>query len=201
ILDDDVVRYAKLKKKGYLQIVTNLGPLNIELHCDMTPKTCENFIKLSKSGYYDDTIFHRSIKNFMITTYALMPSNKDQGSDLPNRQWVVGGLDTLNKMEKIETDKNDKPLETIKILKIMIFVDPYQEVDDELSKLREEERLAAEKALVVNKEPKTKKLKTYHHGIGKYINSPAVENSEIATGVETKKKKNVTGKFGDFSAW
>ncbi|GFQ67966.1 RING-type E3 ubiquitin-protein ligase PPIL2, partial [Trichonephila clavata] len=105
---------------------------------------------------------------------------------------VVGGLDTLNKMEKIETDKNDKPLETIKILKIMIFVDPYQEVDDELAKLREEERLAAEKALVVNEEPKTKKLKTYHHGIGKYINSPAVENSEIDIGMETKKKKNVT---------
>ncbi|PRD26332.1 UNVERIFIED_CONTAM: Ppil2 [Trichonephila clavipes] len=230
ILDDDVVRYAKLKKKGYLQIVTNLGPLNIELHCDMTPKTCENFIKLSKSGYYDDTIFHRSIKNFMIQggdptgtgnggesawkkTFKdeFRPNLSHQGRGIlsmansgPNTNKsqffltyrscqhldkkhsifgrVVGGLDTLNKMEKIETDKNDKPLETIKILKIMIF----------LAKLREEERLAAEKALVVNKEPKTKKLKTYHHGIGKYINSPAVENSEIATGVETKKKKNVT---------
>lgn len=66
VLDDDVVRYARVKKKGYAQIVTNCGPLNLELHCDITPKTCENFVKLAKNGYYENTIFHRSIKNFMV---------------------------------------------------------------------------------------------------------------------------------------
>ncbi|PIO32372.1 hypothetical protein AB205_0189110, partial [Aquarana catesbeiana] len=30
------------------------------------PKTCENFIKLCKKNYYDGTIFHRSIRNFVI---------------------------------------------------------------------------------------------------------------------------------------
>ncbi|GAA6070238.1 RING-type E3 ubiquitin-protein ligase PPIL2, partial [Tachysurus ichikawai] len=30
------------------------------------PKAGENFIKLCKKGYYDGTIFHRSIRNFMI---------------------------------------------------------------------------------------------------------------------------------------
>eukprot|EP00878_Enallax_costatus_P005031 GHUV01005291.1.p1 GENE.GHUV01005291.1~~GHUV01005291.1.p1 ORF type:complete len:453 (+),score=156.64 GHUV01005291.1:285-1643(+) len=53
-------------KKGYLRLHTSLGDLNIELHCDLTPRTCENFIYLCEMGYYKDTLFHRSIKNFMI---------------------------------------------------------------------------------------------------------------------------------------
>uniref|UniRef100_A0A4X2M4V2 RING-type E3 ubiquitin-protein ligase PPIL2 n=1 Tax=Vombatus ursinus TaxID=29139 RepID=A0A4X2M4V2_VOMUR len=65
-IDDDVVRYRFVKKKGYVQLHTNKGDLNLELHCDMTPKTCENFIKLCKKNYYDGTIFHRSIRNFVI---------------------------------------------------------------------------------------------------------------------------------------
>ncbi|KAJ1074206.1 hypothetical protein K5549_019849, partial [Capra hircus] len=31
-----------------------------------TPKTCENFIRLCKKQYYDGTVFHRSIRNFVI---------------------------------------------------------------------------------------------------------------------------------------
>uniref|UniRef100_A0A8D2LSV8 Peptidylprolyl isomerase like 2 n=1 Tax=Varanus komodoensis TaxID=61221 RepID=A0A8D2LSV8_VARKO len=65
-IDDDVVRYQYVKKKGYVRLHTNKGDLNLELHCDMTPKTCENFIKLCKKNYYDGTIFHRSIRNFVI---------------------------------------------------------------------------------------------------------------------------------------
>ncbi|XP_035932352.1 RING-type E3 ubiquitin-protein ligase PPIL2 isoform X3 [Halichoerus grypus] len=65
-IDEDVLRYQFVKKKGYVRLHTNKGDLNLELHCDMTPKTCENFIKLCKKQYYDGTIFHRSIRNFVI---------------------------------------------------------------------------------------------------------------------------------------
>ncbi|XP_014320538.1 peptidyl-prolyl cis-trans isomerase-like 2 [Myotis lucifugus] len=65
-IDEDVLRYQFVKKKGYVRLHTNRGDLNLELHCDMTPKTCENFIKLCKKQYYDGTIFHRSIRNFVI---------------------------------------------------------------------------------------------------------------------------------------
>lgn len=51
---------------AYLRLHTSLGDLNIELHCDLAPRTCENFLGLCEMGYYNDTIFHRSIKNFMI---------------------------------------------------------------------------------------------------------------------------------------
>ncbi|PNW77920.1 hypothetical protein CHLRE_10g457000v5 [Chlamydomonas reinhardtii] len=53
-------------KKGYVRLHTNLGDLNVELHCDLAPRTCENFLALCDMGYYDNTPFHRSIKNFMI---------------------------------------------------------------------------------------------------------------------------------------
>uniref|UniRef100_A0A669B5C5 RING-type E3 ubiquitin-protein ligase PPIL2 n=1 Tax=Oreochromis niloticus TaxID=8128 RepID=A0A669B5C5_ORENI len=63
---DDTVRYQYVKKKGYVRLHTNKGDLNLELHCDKVPKAGENFIRLCKKGYYDGTIFHRSIRNFMI---------------------------------------------------------------------------------------------------------------------------------------
>ena len=66
IIEEDVVRYSRVKKKGYVRIVTNVGPLNLELHCELVPKPCENFMKLCQSGYYDGTVFHRSIKHFMV---------------------------------------------------------------------------------------------------------------------------------------
>ncbi len=66
VLEDDVVRYARVKKKGYVRLQTNAGNLNLELHCEYAPKTCENFIKLCQKRYYDNTQFHRSIKHFMI---------------------------------------------------------------------------------------------------------------------------------------
>uniref|UniRef100_UPI00358F956B RING-type E3 ubiquitin-protein ligase PPIL2 n=1 Tax=Myxine glutinosa TaxID=7769 RepID=UPI00358F956B len=67
VVDEDRVRYKFLKKKkGYVRLHTTKGDLNLELHCDMVPKTCENFILLCQRGYYDGTIFHRSMRNFMI---------------------------------------------------------------------------------------------------------------------------------------
>lgn len=54
------------KKKGYVQLHTTHGDLNIELHCDITPRACENFITLCERGYYNGVAFHRNIRNFMI---------------------------------------------------------------------------------------------------------------------------------------
>ena len=45
---------------------TEFGHLVIELFSDDAPNTTENFLKLAESGFYDETIFHRIIKGFMI---------------------------------------------------------------------------------------------------------------------------------------
>jgi len=45
---------------------TNHGAIEVELFDGDAPKTVENFVKLSKDGFYDGLIFHRVIKDFMI---------------------------------------------------------------------------------------------------------------------------------------
>jgi cyclophilin family peptidyl-prolyl cis-trans isomerase len=45
---------------------TNHGPIEIELYDSDAPKTVDNFLKLSRDGYYDGLIFHRVIPDFMI---------------------------------------------------------------------------------------------------------------------------------------
>jgi len=45
---------------------TNHGAIELELFDADAPKTVENFVKLSKDGFYDGLIFHRVIRDFMI---------------------------------------------------------------------------------------------------------------------------------------
>jgi peptidyl-prolyl cis-trans isomerase B (cyclophilin B) len=45
---------------------TNHGPIELELFDSEAPKTVDNFVKLSRDGYYDGLIFHRVIPDFMI---------------------------------------------------------------------------------------------------------------------------------------
>jgi len=45
---------------------TTVGEITILLHADKTPITANNFVSLAKKGFYDQTIFHRVIKGFMI---------------------------------------------------------------------------------------------------------------------------------------
>ncbi|MEO7430665.1 MAG: peptidylprolyl isomerase [Dokdonella sp.] len=47
-------------------IKTSMGEITVELYPDKSPKSVENFLAYVKSGFYDDTIFHRVIAGFMI---------------------------------------------------------------------------------------------------------------------------------------
>ncbi len=54
------------KNKHMITIQTNLGEITFETYDNDAPKTVENFVTLAKKGYYDDIIFHRIIKGFMV---------------------------------------------------------------------------------------------------------------------------------------
>jgi peptidyl-prolyl cis-trans isomerase A (cyclophilin A) len=49
-----------------ITITTNHGDIKVELFDEQAPITCDNFRKYIEDGFYDDTIFHRVIPNFMI---------------------------------------------------------------------------------------------------------------------------------------
>ncbi len=57
-----------------VKITTSLGDIVVKLY-DETPKHRDNFIKLASTGYYDNVLFHRVIRDFMIQTGD--PDSKD----------------------------------------------------------------------------------------------------------------------------
>jgi len=63
IMDDN----TKTKLPNYTATIkTNMGDIEIDLLEKETPKTVENFVKLSKDGFYNGLIFHRVVKDFVI---------------------------------------------------------------------------------------------------------------------------------------
>ena len=80
---------------------TNMWKIKVKLFPEATPKTYENFVWLAKKWYYDWTIFHRVINNFMIQwwdpnwTWMWWASlwNKDfedePNPDLKNIKWAL----------------------------------------------------------------------------------------------------------------
>lgn len=75
------------KKEMYtVKMETNKGVINLELNSKIAPKTVENFIKLTNSGFYNGVKFHRVIKDFMIQSGD--PQSKD---DKLMGMWGTGG--------------------------------------------------------------------------------------------------------------
>jgi peptidyl-prolyl cis-trans isomerase B (cyclophilin B) len=60
-------------------IKTTEGEMVVQFWDDAAPKTIENFKKLARSGFYNGTIFHRIVKNFMIQGGD--PTSKDAAKE------------------------------------------------------------------------------------------------------------------------
>jgi cyclophilin family peptidyl-prolyl cis-trans isomerase len=56
---------AAMTGKPQVEMKTSIGTIVIELDPAAAPKTVENFLEYVKSGFYEGTIYHRIIKNFM----------------------------------------------------------------------------------------------------------------------------------------
>lgn len=258
------VVWTNPKKKAYVRLHTNMGDLNIELHCESAPRTCENFITLAEKGYYDGVKFHRSIKNFMLQggdptgtgrgghciwgekfndefqgnhhrhvdrgVLSMANSGKNtNGSQffitykptphLDNKHTVfgrvVGGMETLQRIEDVPTDAMDRPTQTVKITSCTVFANPYTEL-----------RLAEEKAEREAEEAKAKAEAMKNGGAhtGKFWSDPATALaqasqraapvSSTATGVgkyvaaapvntsaPPAKKPKQSGGFSNFDSW
>ncbi len=78
-----------------VQIQTNMGAIIVELDAKAAPKTAANFLDYVRSGFYDGTIFHRVIKNFMIQGGGLTPDMIKKPTRAPIVNEADNGLKNL----------------------------------------------------------------------------------------------------------
>ncbi len=62
---------------------TSLGTIKIELNEEKAPITVKNFLSYVDDKFYDNTIFHRVISNFMIQGGGFEPGMKEKGTKAP----------------------------------------------------------------------------------------------------------------------
>ncbi|GMN11806.1 hypothetical protein MTsPCn9_12260 [Croceitalea sp. MTPC9] len=173
---DFFFEYAKTLKKDKVKLTTSLGSFTIELY-DNVPYHKANFIYLTKQKYFDNTMFHRVVKNFIIQggnsdnretakkrtkigRYLLPPDAKKghkhhrgvismpsserdnphklaspyeffivvtkpgsyhlDGSYTPFGR-VIEGMDVVDKINNVNVDKGDWPMQNVYILKAEVL--------------------------------------------------------------------------------
>ncbi|MGP6207879.1 peptidylprolyl isomerase [Cuniculiplasma sp. SKW3] len=143
---------------------TTMGTFKVQLDDKEMPITAGNFIKLAEKGFYNGTIFHRVIDNFMVQggdptgtgmggpgytikdefsknnhnkkgTISMANAGPNTGGSQffinlvdnlyldgkhPVFGHVIEGMEVVQKMGKAKTDRNDRPLIDIKIIKCTI---------------------------------------------------------------------------------
>ena len=75
-----------------VKMETTLGDITLELDAEKSPITVENFVRYAQDGFYNDTIFHRVIKTFMIQGggfYQTMEKNDGLRPGIKN-EWQNG---------------------------------------------------------------------------------------------------------------
>ena len=93
-----------------------------------TSRNCESFelkVELSLAPKSSDTISYDSFITYRSCKHL------DGKHTVFGR--LVGGIDTLNAMERIGTDNKDRPVEEIVIEQALVFTDPYAEVDEQVN--------------------------------------------------------------------
>ncbi|KAE9600558.1 putative peptidylprolyl isomerase transcription factor WD40-like family [Lupinus albus] len=164
----DIGKAATTSLPDNVILHTTMGDVHMKLYPEECPKTVENFTTHCRNGYYDNLIFHRVIKGFMIQTgdplgdgtggqsiwgrefedefhkslrhdrpFTVSMANAGQNTNgsqffittvatpwLDNKHTVFGrvvkGMDVVQGIEKVKTDKTDKPYQDVKILNVTV---------------------------------------------------------------------------------
>ena len=79
-------------KTNMVTLHTNHGNITIELDAERAPVTVKNFLDYVNSGFYDNTVFHRVIDNFMIQGGGFEPGMKEKHTKAPIKNEAANGL-------------------------------------------------------------------------------------------------------------
>src|SRR4051812_20784225 len=80
------------KGQTMVKLHTNFGVIGIELDADKAPESSTNFLEYVKSGFFDNTIFHRVIDGFMIQGGGFEPGMKQKQTRTPVQNEANNGL-------------------------------------------------------------------------------------------------------------
>jgi peptidyl-prolyl cis-trans isomerase B (cyclophilin B) len=80
------------KETSVIELHTGKGVIVVELDHEKAPATAANFKKYVEDGFYDGTIFHRVIPNFMIQGGGMTPDMKEKETRAPIRNEADNGL-------------------------------------------------------------------------------------------------------------
>ena len=79
-----------INKDDIIVISTNKGVMKFKFYVDIAPNHCYNFKKLANSSFYDETLFHRVIKNFIIQGGDILSRDNNTGNDgLGGPGWTI----------------------------------------------------------------------------------------------------------------
>ena len=75
-----------------IKLTTNHGVIGLELNAEKAPKTVANFLAYVEAGHYNNTVFHRVIKNFMIQGGGMEPGMNQKACQAPVENEATNGL-------------------------------------------------------------------------------------------------------------
>lgn len=84
--------FAADSAKPRVRIVTNMGAIELELDRARAPQTVANFLQYAESGFYNQTLFHRVIPNFMIQGGGFAPGMRQKPTRAPIMNEASNGL-------------------------------------------------------------------------------------------------------------
>lgn len=83
---------ADAKTNPQVRFTTDAGVVEIELYADKAPATVKNFLQYVDAGFYNGTVFHRVIPNFMIQGGGFEPGMKQKSANAPIQNEADNGV-------------------------------------------------------------------------------------------------------------
>ncbi|MCS6850104.1 MAG: peptidylprolyl isomerase [Gemmataceae bacterium] len=88
-------------------MTTSLGPVTIELFAAQAPVTVANFLSYVDDRFYDGTLFHRVIPDFMIQGGGYLPGLQEKQTRAPIKNEASNGLS--NRRGTVAMARTDQP--------------------------------------------------------------------------------------------
>jgi peptidyl-prolyl cis-trans isomerase A (cyclophilin A) len=94
-------------KNPVVVLQTSVGDIKVELFPDKAPITVKNFLDYARIGFYNNTIFHRVVRGFVIQGGGVTPALKEKATRAPIKNEAANGL--LNERGTISMAREEEP--------------------------------------------------------------------------------------------